>query len=104
MLALWMTHVRFEERYLTPERIGAVIDGPEQARIRKAFVAHSRRLQRRAVPLSLLIPFMLFNLSCEERSGMSPRLARIVTSLLIPYVWKRKWTPMAAFLREPPQS
>jgi iron-sulfur cluster repair protein YtfE (RIC family) len=104
MWALWRAHIELEERYLTSARIRAVIDGPEQARIGKAFVAHSRRLQRRAVPLSLLIPFVLFNLSCEERSGMALRLAGIVTKLLIPYVWKRKWTPMATFLREPPPS
>jgi hypothetical protein len=103
MLVLWQMHIKTEEQYLTRERIDAVLDRAEHNKLRIAFLDHSRRLQRRAVPLSLLIPFTLYNLSCEERPGLAPRLARLVTRVLIPYVWKHKWAPMVTFLRAPPQ-
>ena len=103
MLTLWQRHVEDEERHLTTERIDAVIDREEQDRIRRKLVLHSRRLQRRAVPLALLLPFTLYNLSCEERMDLAPKMAQIVTRWLIPYIWRRRWMPMASFLREPPQ-
>jgi hemerythrin-like domain-containing protein len=103
MALLWQAHIEVEERYLSPERIHAVIDRAEQARMRRKLFDYSRRLQRRAAPLSLLIPFVLYNLSCEERPLLAPRMAQIVTRVLIPYVWKHRWRPMESFLRDPPK-
>jgi hemerythrin-like domain-containing protein len=103
MLTLWQGHVKAEEQHLTTERIDAVIDREEQDRIRRRLVLYSRRLQRRAAPLSLLIPFTLYNLSCEERMDLAPKMAQIVTRWLIPHIWRRRWMPMASFLRDPPQ-
>jgi hemerythrin-like domain-containing protein len=103
MLALWLVHIEIEEQHITSERIRAVLDDDEQVKLRQAFVSHSRRLQRRAAPLSLLIPFVLYNLSCEDRPSLAPKMAQAVTRLLIPHVWRRKWMPMAPFLREPPE-
>ena len=103
MLALWLAHIEIEELYLSSERIRAVLDQTEHAKVRRSFTDYSRRQQRRAAPLSLLIPFVLYNLSREERPDLAPKMARIVTRVLIPYVWRRRWMPMAPFLREPPQ-
>jgi hemerythrin-like domain-containing protein len=103
MLDLWLEHVEIEEHHLSSERIRAALDDKERAMIRDRFVAYSRLQQRRAAPLSLLIPFILYNLSCEDRPALAPRMARFVTRVLIPHVWKHRWRPMVPFLREPPQ-
>jgi hemerythrin-like domain-containing protein len=103
MWDLWLAHIEIEEQHLTTERICAVVGPAEQARIRRKFADYSRRLQRRMAPLSLLIPFTLYNLAQEERPGLAPKMARVVTRVLIPYVWRHRWLPMAPFLREPPE-
>jgi hypothetical protein len=104
MSGLWQEHIAVEEQHLSSERIRAALDGDEQETIRNRFVAYSRRQQRRAAPLALHIPFVLYNLPEEDRPALAPKMAGIVTRLMIPHVWKRRWQPMTPFLREPPDS
>ncbi len=49
-------------------------------------------------PDYLVVPFLLYNLSPEDRATMSAEMPPVVTQQLVPVVWKEKWQPMSPFL------
>lgn len=100
MQALWLTHIGIEESHITSERIRAVIDDAEQARMSRVFARQGQAHQMGIVPLYWLLPFLLYNLTGEDRDWMSQQVPRIVTRVLLPVVWKKKWQPMMPFLLE----
>ncbi len=96
MHELWLPHIREEESHLSSGKIGAVIDMDERVRLSKVFANHARKHSR---PVSLIAPFILFNLTDEDRAVMSRTMPWIATQVLIPFIWKSKWKPMLPFLQ-----
>jgi hemerythrin-like domain-containing protein len=100
MRTLWQTHIDMEETHLSSERIGAVIDDAEQERMSKAFAKHAQAHQMGQVPVYWLIPFLVYNLSGQDRAWMAQQIPWIVTRVLLPTVWRKKWLPMTPLLLE----
>jgi hemerythrin-like domain-containing protein len=94
---LWHPHIQKEEAHLRPEEVGVLIDLEEQIRLAKVFAEHS---QEHSGPDYLVVPFLLYNLSVEDRAVMSQAMPPVVTQQLVPVVWKEKWEPMSPFLLE----
>jgi hemerythrin-like domain-containing protein len=99
--ALWLTHIEQEEDLLSAERIDPLVDMDEQTRLSKSFANHSAKLQMRSGLLSTLVPFMIYNLSGTDRELFARAVPWIVTRVLVPLIWKKKWQPMSPFLLLP---
>jgi hypothetical protein len=54
--------------------------------------------QKHSGPDYHVVPFLLFNLTPEERVTFEAEMPRIVMEQLLPVVWKEKWAPMMPFL------
>jgi hypothetical protein len=92
---IWQPHIRLEEDHFTVGRINRMVSPEEQMRLIKLFVEHSRQYSK---PDYLVIPFLLYNLTPEERHAFAKGLPPVVTEELVPVVWREKWAPMEAFL------
>jgi hemerythrin-like domain-containing protein len=92
---LWRPHIWKEEQSFDPEIVGALLDVNEQVRLVQQFAQHS---QQHGGPDYLVVPFMLYNLSPDDRAAFSQAMPPIVTQQLVPIVWKEKWEPMVPFL------
>ena len=93
----WHEHIQIENTQLYG-RVGSLkIDSEEMMRIQKEFIEF---FQEYAGPEYLLGPFVLYNLSPEDRAIAAQGLPEIVTKQLIPIEWKDKWAPMKPFLLE----
>ncbi len=93
----WHQHIQIENTQLYG-RVGSLkIDPEEMMRIQKEFIEF---FQEYAGPEYLLGPFVLYNLSPEDRAIAAQGLPEIVTKQLIPIEWKDKWAPMQPFLLE----
>jgi hemerythrin-like domain-containing protein len=92
---LWRPHIAKEEAGFDPDRVGALLSVDEQIKLAQQFAQHSAE---HAGPDYLVVPFMLYNLSTEDRAAMSQAMPPIITQQLIPVVWKEKWAPMKPFL------
>lgn len=76
-------------------RIVALIDAKEDETLARAAGQHSRQ---HAGPDHLVVPFLLHNLPPERRAALARFMPPVVTRLLVPIVWRRKWAPMRPFL------
>lgn len=56
--------------------------------------------QEHTGPEYLVVPFVLYNLTTEDRAITAQGLPAIVTEQLVPIEWKDKWAPMQPFLLE----
>jgi hemerythrin-like domain-containing protein len=94
---LWYAHIEIENTLLYG-RVGSLkIDSEEMIRLQKEFVEF---FQEHSGPEYLVGPFVLYNLSPEDRRVVAQGLPDIVTKQLIPIEWKDKWAPMQPFLLE----
>ena len=50
------------------------------------------------IPAYLVVPFVLYNLSPEDRRIASKGFPEMVTKQLVPIDWKDKWISMQPFL------
>jgi hemerythrin-like domain-containing protein len=95
LAALWHPHIAVEEAHLSVEAGAELVSVEEQIRLAQAFAKHS---QEHAGPDFLVVPFMLFNLSQEERAALAGQMPPVLTQQLVPAVWKDKWAAMKPFL------
>jgi hypothetical protein len=51
-----------------------------------------------APPDPVALPFILHNLSAEDRAIMAQFMPPIVSQELVPKAWKENWAPMKPFL------
>jgi hemerythrin-like domain-containing protein len=94
---IWYRNIEIENTQLYG-RVGSLkIDSEEMIRIQKEFVEF---FQEHTGPEYLVGPFVLYNLSPEDRRVVAQGLPDIVTQQLIPIEWKDKWAPMQPFLLE----
>jgi hemerythrin-like domain-containing protein len=92
---IWLPHIQIEESQLY-QRVGSLkIKLEEMIRIRTEF---SQFFQERIGPAYLMMPFILFNLSPEDRAVLAHGLPETVTKQLVPIDWKDKWASMQPFL------
>jgi hemerythrin-like domain-containing protein len=94
---IWRPHIQAEEFYFSEEALAAAVSPEEQERLSTALAKHS---QEHAVPPTLALPFVLFNLEAEDRAAMAASLPVMVVQELIPKGWKAQWAPMKPFLLE----
>jgi hypothetical protein len=92
---IWHPHIAKEEQHITTEAVSALIGPEEQGRLLGQFVEHTAQ---NSGPDYLVVPFMLFNLSADDRAEFSTVIPEMVTQQLVPVVWKEKWVPMQPFL------
>jgi hypothetical protein len=67
----------------------------EHIRLSKQFAEHGRQ---HMAPGSLVVPFLLYNLSVEERAIFARPMPFFLTRVLVPVVWRKRWAPMKPFL------
>ena len=92
---IWHPHIRIEEEHIY-ERVGSLkLSFEETNRLRKEYYDF---FQEHAQPAYLVIPFVLYNLSPEDRAILAQGIPEIVTNQLVPIDWKDKWVSMQSFL------
>jgi hemerythrin-like domain-containing protein len=91
---LWHPHIENEESIFTSERLHAAVTLDEQLKLTKLAAEHG---MKHSGPDYLAVPFILYNLSPEDRAAMSEQMPPIVTQQLVPVAWKEKWEPMSPF-------
>jgi hemerythrin-like domain-containing protein len=94
---VWTPHIQIEEERFSAKALSGVMSIDEQGRISGAMAKHS---QEHATPGYLALPFVLFNLSGEDRDEMAAAMPPVVVEELVPKVWKGQWAPMKPFLLE----
>jgi hemerythrin-like domain-containing protein len=92
---IWYPHIQLEEEHFSVEELAALIDTEEHIRLGQMFAQHG---MEHAGPNYLIVPFMLYNLSAENRAILSQAMPPNVTQQLVPIEWKEKWAPMLPFL------
>ncbi len=93
--ALWLEHIALEEatigdaasrRYLTPQ---------ENEQLAQRLAEHG---QAHSVPNALVMPFIIYNLTGEDRLAFTRLLPQVVLETLLPGPWKAVWAPMSPYL------
>jgi len=92
---IWHSHIQIENTQLY-ERIGSLnIDLEEMIRLK---IEDKKFFQKHTGPAYLVMPFVLYNLSPEDRAILSQGSQEMVTKQLLSADWKDKWTPMQPYL------
>ncbi len=92
---IWHPHIQIENTQLY-ERIRSLnINFEEMIRLQKD---DKKFFQEHTGPAYLVMPFVLYNLSPEDRAILTQGSPEIVTKQLLSIDWKDKWTPMQPFL------
>jgi hemerythrin-like domain-containing protein len=92
---IWHPHIGIEQSHFTPDRVGPLLAPEEHSRLSRLWAEHGRQ---HTGPDYLVVPFLLYNLPPEERAIFARAIPLIVTRLLMPVVWKKRWAPMRPFL------
>jgi hemerythrin-like domain-containing protein len=92
---LWHPHIQKEERFYDVERMAALMDVDEHVRLGGMLAAYSQEHMQSPF---LGIPFVLYNLSTDERAILAQMMPPAVTQQLVPVDWKEMWAPMRPFL------
>ena len=92
---IWHPHIKIENTQLY-ERIRSLnINLEEMIRLQKD---DKKFFQEHTGPAYLVMPFVLYNLSPEDRAILTQGSPEVVTKQLLSIDWKDKWTPMRPFL------
>ncbi len=90
----WPIHIQAEtDEFIT--KADALVPVEEQLRLVRLFAEY---VLKHAEPLYLTAPFMLYNLTEEDRQGFSQWIPAEGILNLVPVVWKEKWASMAPML------
>jgi hypothetical protein len=95
LAAIWPRHIDIEESNVSVPRLLALITEDELGRWLQAMGQHR---PENAMPDPLIMPFILYNLSPEDRTVMAQQLPPVVIQELVPGAWKDQWVPMVPFL------
>jgi hemerythrin-like domain-containing protein len=90
---LWVDHIELEEAAFGPEAIAPHLTMAERKRAGRITANYSARHQ---FPLSLMIPFLLYNMIPEDRIVMLQLMPPFIAPMLV--VWKHRWKIMAPLL------
>jgi hypothetical protein len=92
---LWVTHIGLEEPTIGPENSLNYLTPAEREQLGLQLAEHG---QAHSQPAEAVMPFILFNLSKQDRAEFSKTLPALITEQLVPVVWKSVWQPMKPFL------
>lgn len=92
---IWYPHIRIEEEDIYGKVGSLNLSLEENNRLRKDF---SQFFEEHAEPEYQVIPFLLYNLSPEDRAILAQPLPEKVTKQLVPVDWKDEWASMQPFL------
>jgi hypothetical protein len=95
IVEFWHPHIRIEEDHFPVDRVATLIDVKEHETLTRAAGEHSRQ---HAGPDYLVVPFLLYNLPPDRRPLFARTMPPVVTRLLVPIIWRRKWASMRPFL------
>jgi hypothetical protein len=93
--SLWQTHIALEEATIGPGNSRQHLTPAENEQLGRQLAEHG---QAHSQPGELLMPFVVYNLSGEDRAEFIKLLPPVMTQQLIPVVWKAAWAPMTPFL------
>jgi hemerythrin-like domain-containing protein len=89
---LWSPHIEIEQCRFSGSTISTHMSTEEQKQIAQRVGQH---MAENAKPDYLVIPFLFYNLSSQDRKMMQPFLPPNITSLLT--TWKDNWATMKPF-------
>lgn len=92
---IWHIHMQVEEEKIFGRVESLNISLEETNMLREEF---SQFFEEHAKPAYLIVPFMLYNLSREDRAVMAQGFPEIVTKQLVNADWKDEWASMQPFL------
>jgi len=92
---IWQPHIRIEDSQLYAQVGSLKINSKEMIRLINEV---SELFQEHTGPPYLIAPFILYNLSPEDRAIQAKGFPEIVIKQLVPIDWKDKWTPMQPYL------
>jgi len=92
---LLRAHTQIEEDHFASDRLFAVMGLEEQGDLSRKAAEHS---MKHASPDYLVAPFLLYNLTLDDRTLFAQAIPPIVTQQLVPITWKEKWLSMKPFL------
>ncbi len=92
---MWHPHIHTEETDFDKDKVNQGYSHEEQDRMNTEFAQHSAN---HSGPDYLVLPFMLYNLTPDDRTEMIRLLPPIVTQQLIPIAWKEQWKSVQPFL------
>ena len=90
---LWHIHIPIEEGLMGPQAAANLLTPEENGQLEGQLAGHAAQ---HAQPSELTVPFVLYNLSGEDRAGMAATFPPVVTQQLLPS-WKPAWAPMQPF-------
>ena len=91
---LWYPHINSEETHLCSACICSVTTNKEQYKLAKRFESYGKKHFK---PPTLVLPFVIYNMSEKDRAIMLNTLPWILSRFLIPIAWKRNWRPMQPY-------
>jgi hemerythrin-like domain-containing protein len=92
---LWTDHIHLEEEVFIARKLNEAFKDVEQADMSHTISEFSRK---HSSPSYLVVPFILYNLSEEDRNKMMSSMPKIIVQILVSVVWKNKWASMKPFL------
>ena len=92
---IWHPHIQIENTQIYGRIRSLNIDLEEMIRLQKE---DKKFFQKHTGPAYLVMPFVLYNLSPEDRAILTQGSPENVTKQLLSIDWKDKWTPMQPFL------
>jgi hemerythrin-like domain-containing protein len=92
---IWPSHIDVEESSISVKQVQAVVGAEALARWLQEMGQHR---PEGAPPDPVALPFILHNLSAEDRAIMAQFMPPIVSQELVPKAWKENWAPMKPFL------
>lgn len=92
---LWEAHIALEEETVGPEMSRQHLSPSENEQLGRQLSEHG---QAHSQPGELVMPFIVYNLSTEDREVFIRLLPPVVSGQLIPVAWKPAWEAMIPFL------
>ena len=92
---LWPGHIEVEETGISTGKLVAMV-GPDVLGGWLAQMGQHR--PQGAPPEPVGVPFILYNLSVEDRAIMGQQMPPVVMQELVPGPWQEYWAPMKPFL------
>jgi hemerythrin-like domain-containing protein len=93
--ARWADHIAEEESNFGPDGIPSAISMTDRVRVGKAA---ARYAQLHSFPISLMLPFMLYNLQEQDRATMAQTIPGFLIKFFVPVLWRKRWEPMRPYL------
>jgi hypothetical protein len=94
---LWPRHIDLEESNTSVPQLMTLITEEDLGRWLQQMGQHR---PEGAMPDSLVVPFILYNLAPEDRAIMAQQMPPVVSQELVPGTWREHWAPMKPFLLE----